>query len=258
MYDNNVNNKLVSVIVPVYNAEKYISQTLDSIIEQDYSEKEIIIVDDCSTDNSSQIIKEYMKVNPCITYHKLDKNSGVAVARNTAIEIAKGRFIAFLDSDDIWEQGKLSKQIPLFYTNKGCPFTYTALSYIDENGMQIKGKRKLKESVSYQYLLRNTVIATSTVIIDREVVRDVVFPNRKSAEDYSLWLSMLKEYGDAVGINEAFTRYRKTQNSISANRSGEVKYFYAVQTEDMHISQFSACINTICYIWNAVKKHYLN
>ena len=137
MYDNNVNNILVSVIVPVYNAEKYISQTLDSIIEQDYPEKEIIIVDDCSTDNSSQIIKEYMKSNPCITYHKLDKNSGVAVARNTAIEIAKGRFIAFLDSDDIWEQGKLAKQIPLFYSHQGCPFTYTALSYIDENGMQI-------------------------------------------------------------------------------------------------------------------------
>lgn len=257
MYDNNVNNKLVSVIVPVYNAEKYISQTLDSIIEQDYPEKEIIIVDDCSTDNSFQIIKEYMKGNPCITYHKLDKNSGVAVARNSAIEIAKGRFIAFLDSDDIWEQGKLSKQIPLFYSHQRCPFTYTALSYIDENGMQIKGKRKLKESVSYQYLLRNTVIATSTVIIDREVVKNVVFPNRKSAEDYSLWLSMLKEYGDAVGINEAFTRYRKTQNSISANRFGEVKYFIDVQKNDLKLNTITVFYNTICYAIKAFIKHYL-
>lgn len=258
MYDNEEYNKLVSVIIPVYNAEKFISQTLDSIIQQDYPEKEIIVVDDCSNDNSFKIVKEYMKNNPCIIYHKLDKNSGVAVARNTAIEIAKGRFIAFLDSDDLWEKGKLSKQIDLFNDYKGCPFTYTALSYIDENGMQIKGKRELKERVSYKFLLRNTVIATSTVIVDRDVVKNVVFPNRRSAEDYSLWLSMLKKYGDAYGINEAFTRYRKTLNSISANRVGEVKYFYAVQTEDMNIPKISACINTIFYIWNAVKKHYYN
>ena len=123
--------------------------------------------------------------------------------------------------------------------------------------MQIKGKRKLKESVSYQYLLRNTVIATSTVIIDREVVRNVVFPNRKSAEDYSLWLSMLKEYGDAVGINEAFTRYRKTQNSISANRFGEVKYFIDVQKNDLKLNTITVFYNTICYAIKAFIKHYL-
>lgn len=257
MYDNNVNNKLVSVIVPVYNAEKYISQTLDSIIEQDYPEKEIIIVDDCSTDNSSQIIKEYMKGNPCITYHKLDKNSGVAVARNTAIEIAKGRFIAFLDSDDIWEQGKLLRQMQLFDKHCGTPLTYTAVSYIDENGRAIKGKRNVKDCISYSFLLKNTMIATSTVIIDRSVVNDVVMPLRRSAEDYSLWLRILKEYGDAFGIDIALTRYRKTQSSISSNRAGEVKHFYAVQVEDIGISRVRAGLNAMFYIVNAVIKHYL-
>lgn len=257
MYDNEANNKLVSVIVPVYNAEKFICQTLDSIIGQDYPEKEIIIVDDCSTDNSFNIIKEYVKNNSCITYQKLGKNSGVAVARNTAIEIAKGRYVAFLDSDDIWEQGKLSQQLNLFYVNKGCPFTYTAISYIDENGRQIKGKRKLKERVSYQYLLHNTIVATSTVIVDREIVTNIVFPNRKSAEDYSLWLSMLKTYGDAFGIDEAFTRYRKTHNSISASRFGEVKYFIDVQKNDFNLNTITILYNTICYAINAFIKHYL-
>lgn len=257
MYDNNVNNKLVSVIVPVYNAEKYISQTLDSIIEQDYPEKEIIIVDDCSTDNSSQIIKEYMKGNPCITYHKLDKNSGVAVARNTAIEIAKGRFIAFLDSDDIWEQGKLSCQLQLFDKYRGTPLTYTAVSYIDENGRTIKGKRNVKNRISFAFLLKNTMIATSTVIIDRSVVNVVAMTLRRSAEDYSLWLQILKQYGDAYGVNIALTRYRKTQSSISSNRVGEVKYFYAVQVEDIGLSQFKAGVNTMFYIFNATIKHFL-
>ena len=257
MYDNNVNNKLVSVIVPVYNAEKFISQTLDSIIKQDYQEKEIIIVDDCSTDNSSQIIKEYMKSNPFIKYHKLDKNSGVAVARNTAIGIAKGRFLAFIDSDDIWEQGKLSCQLKLFDKYSGTPLTYTAISYIDENGKTIKEKRNVKNSLSFEFLLRNTMIATSSVIIDRNVVKEVKMPFRRSGEDYSLWLRILKQYGDAYGLNYPFTRYRKTKSSISSNKVGEVKYFFSVQVEDIGISRFKAGINTMCYIFNALKKHYL-
>lgn len=248
---------LVSVIVPVYNAERFVGEALKSIIIQDYTNKEIIIVDDCSTDHSYSVIQGFMQKVPYITYYRLDKNSGVAAARNAAIEMAKGRFLAFLDSDDIWEQGKLSAQLQLFERHKGIPFSYTALSYIDENGTLIKGKRKLKERVSYSYILRNTVIATSTVIVDREVVKSVIMPNRKSAEDYSLWLSLLKQYGDAYGINHAYTRYRKSADSISANRMGEVKYFYSVQREDMHIAKSQAIWNTCCYMFHAAKKHFL-
>lgn len=251
------NSSLVSVIVPVFNAEKFIGEALKSIIIQAYPNKEIIIVDDCSTDGSYRVIQEFMKAVPYIRYRKLHQNSGVAVARNTAIKLARGRFIAFLDSDDIWEQGKLSNQIHLFEKYRGIPFTYTAVSYIDENGRVIKGKRNVKEKISYSYILRNTIIATSTVIIDREVVKSVVMPDRKSAEDYSLWLFLLKQYGDAYGINQVYTYYRKSANSVSANRTGEVKYFYAVQTEDMHIAKPLAFMNTVCYIFNAVKKHFL-
>lgn len=257
MYDNRENQNLLSVIVPVYNAEKYVAKTLDSIVAQNYQNKEVIVIDDCSTDNSAKIIFEYVKKYNFITYHKMPSNSGVAKARNKAIEIAKGRFIAFLDSDDIWEQGKLTQQLKLFENHKGTPLTYTALSYIDEQGAQIKGKRDVKESASYSFLLKNTMIATSTVIIDREVVPQIVMPNRRSAEDYSLWLSILKDYGDAYGINEALTRYRKSTTSISSNRIGEVKYFMAVQKEDLHLSTMKVWINTMCYIANAVVKHFL-
>lgn len=151
---------------------------------------------------------------------------------------------------------KLTTQIALFKKYKGIPFTYTAVCYIDESGNEIMGKRSVKEKVSYSYLLRNTMIATSTVIIDRNVVSEISMPNRRSAEDYSLWLSLLKEYGDAYGINEVYTKYRKSSNSISSNHIKEVKYFVSVQRKDMNLPVFMICFNTVCYIINAVKKHY--
>ena len=220
---------------------------------------EIIVVDDCSTDNTYSVIKKFEDDYPeaNIKYYRLDINSGVAIARNTAFEFATGRFVAFIDSDDIWKPGKLKEQLNLFSEHKGAPFTYTAISYIDENGNQIKGKRTVKESVTYSYLLRNTMIATSTVIIDRSVVKKVVMPNRKSAEDYSLWLSLLKNYGTAYGIDKVYTEYRISNNSLSSNRLGEVHYFYDVQRKDMGINRTSAIINTLLYIINAFKKHYL-
>ena len=250
-------NNIVSIIIPLYNAEKYIEETLRSVDAQDYSDKEIIVVDDCSQDSSAEIVKKLQKNMPYLRYHKLEKNSGVAIARNTAIKLAKGRFIAFVDSDDIWKPGKLSKQLELFTQHPGCPLTYTAIDYIDENSQPLKGKRSLKDRVSFNYILRTTGIATSTVSIDRDVVPDVVMPNRRSAEDYSLWLSILKKYGDAYGLNEALTSYRISSTSISSNRVGEVKYFYDVQVNDIHLSKMLAAFNTICYILNAVKKHYL-
>lgn len=251
------NSRLVSIIIPVYNAEKYIKETLDSVVLQDYAEKEVIIIDDCSSDNSEEIIKQYVDKFPYIQYHKLDINSGVAIARNTAINMARGKFVAFIDSDDVWKPGKLKRQLRLFDEHKGCPFTYTAIEYIDENSIPIKGKRNVRKKVSYNYILRHTIIATSTVIIDRNVVSEIVMPNRRSAEDYSLWLTLLRDYGPAYGINEAYTSYRISTTSVSHNRIGEVKYFYDVQVKDLRINKICAAFNTICYIINAVKKHYL-
>lgn len=252
-----LNNKIVSIIIPVYNAEKYIGETLDSVIAQDYPYKEIVIVDDCSTDGSFAIISRYIKKGYNVKYYRMEKNSGVALARNKAIEIASGRYIAFIDSDDVWEKEKLTVQLKLFEQYSNIPFTYTAISYIDENSRIIKGKINVKEKVTYSYLLKNTMLATSTVIIDRNVVNKVCMPNRKSAEDYSLWLSILKQYGPAYGINQAYTRYRKSKYSLSSNKIGEVKYFYDVQYKDMGLNRINVLINTLCYMLNAVKKHFL-
>lgn len=246
----------VSVIIPVFNAENYIALALESVIKQQYPNLEIIIVDDCSSDNTSIIVNQYQQLYSYIKYYRLDRNSGVSAARNEAIKHADGRYIAFLDSDDIWLEGKLNTQIMLHEKYEGVPFTYTAIAYIDDIGNCIKGKRSVPEVLSYNKLLTNTIVATSSVIIDRKVVGNFSFPNRKSAEDYSLWLTLLKQYGNARGLNEVYTEYRKTATSLSANRVKEVKFFYEVQTEDININKFKALLNTLRYIINAVKKHY--
>lgn len=252
-----IDNNLISVIVPVYNAEKFLSESIRSVISQKYPYLEIIVIDDCSTDRSAIIVNDLMKDFSCIKYHKLNCNSGVGVARNKGLELANGRYIAFIDSDDVWVEDKLQKQMLLFKKHPHTVFTYTGIGIINESGDLLKEKCHVKVVATYKQLLRETMIATSTVIIDRQNVHNFCFPDRRSAEDYSLWLSLLKEYGPAYGINEALTLYRKTSSSVSANKIGEVKYFFSVQTEDLKIKKISACINTFFYIINAIKKHYL-
>lgn len=250
-----IDNK-VSVIIPLYNAECFIIEAIKSVQNQNYKNIEIIVVDDCSTDKSAEILKNLRNEDACIHYYKLNENSGVAVARNRGIELSTGRYLAFLDSDDIWLQGKLDRQLKLFKKYRNTAFAYTAIKIIDESGKIIKEKRNIPEYVDYKFILRNTVIATSTVMIDRFIVPSIIMPNRRSAEDYSLWLSLLRDYGAAHGINEAYTLYRKSRFSVSSKRMGEVKYFYAVQTEDMGISKRQAIINTFFYILHAVIKHF--
>lgn len=250
-------NNRVSVIIPLYNAENWIEESILSVEKQKYPDIEIVVVDDCSTDSSPAVVKRLQKNIPYLKYFRLDQNSGVAIARNKAIEISNGRYIAFLDSDDIWHENKLEKQLALFNNKLNIPFTYTAIEMIDDKGSIVKGKRSVKEYATFDFILRNTMIATSTVIIDRSVVSDVSMPNRRSAEDYSLWLTLLRDYGPAWGINEALTSYRISNGSISHNRIKEIKYFYAVQREDMKIKWHSAVYNTCWYIINAIKKHYM-
>lgn len=242
--------------MPAYNASKYIGKAIMSVIKQNYSNLELIIIDDCSSDNTSEIIQQFQQNYENIVYIKMENNSGVAKARNKGLSIASGQYIAFLDSDDVWLEDKLTKQINIFKENKGIPFTYTAINIINEKDEIVKKAKRIKTKATYKILLKNTYVATSTVIIDREVTGDFLMPLRKSAEDYSLWLMLLKNFGMAKGINEALVNYRKTENSLSANKMKEIKYFMQVQREDMHIGRIRVLFNTFCYILHAIKKHY--
>lgn len=249
-------NLLVSVIIPVYNAEKYISETLESVINQTYRDLEIIVIDDCSKDSSSNIIKDIMKSNLKIIYHKQEVNAGVAVARNKGLELARGRFIAFLDSDDLWYHDKLEKQLSLM-KEKNAAISYTAIEMIDETGQLIKGKRKVKETVSYKTLLKNTVIATSTVLIDRNIMGEFKMPLIRSGQDYATWLMLLRNGTIAYGINDALTKYRRSKNSLSSNKFKSVEQVIGIQRKQEKIGFLRAHFNGLCFIINAFKKHIL-
>lgn len=250
------NNEDVSVIIPVYNAAKYIDKTIESALNQTYKNIEIILVDDCSKDNSRQIIEKYVARHENIIYHLQEKNSGAAVARNTALQIAKGRYVAFLDSDDLWYPEKIEKQLKLMKQNNAA-ICYTAIEMIDENDRLIKEKRRVIDKVNYKFLLKNTMLATSSVVIDRKLIGDFQMPLIRSGQDYATWLLLMRNGTVAYGINEALVKYRKSENSLSSNKLKSVKQVWNTQTKYEGINSVSAAYNSLCFAFNAFKKHYL-
>lgn len=247
---------LVSVITPVYNAERFIAKAIDSVLAQTYPNIEMILVDDRSTDRSAEIIKSYTEKHPNVIYKLQEKNMGAAVARNTALTLARGRYVAFLDSDDIWLPDKTERQLELM-KKTGSPLSYTAIEMIGEDGTLIKPHRKVKESVDYRFLLRNTMIATSSVIADRELLYDFRMPLRRSGQDYATWLRLLRGNKVAVGINEVLVRYRISGNSLSSNKFKSVKQVWEIQTRDEGIGKLCAAFNLLCFCFNAFKKHFM-
>lgn len=246
----------VSVIIPVYNAEKYIDKTLESIFAQTYKNMEIVLVDDCSKDNSAQIIAKYKESHSEIIYYLQDTNMGAGAARNKALELATGQYVAFLDSDDLWLPEKTSRQIKLMKQKKSA-FSYSAIKMIDEEGKTIKSKRNIKEVCDYKYLLHNTIIATSSVIIDRSILGDFSMPLRRGGQDYATWLMLLRSGTVAVGINEVLVHYRVGNNSLSSNKFKSIKQVWEIQTQDEHINKVSAAFHIVCFVINAAKKYLI-
>lgn len=246
----------VSVITPVYNVEKYICKTLESVFDQTYRDIEIILVDDCSMDNSAKLITKYMKIHPEIIYFLQPKNMGAGAARNKCLELASGQYVAFLDSDDLWLPEKTERQIALM-KKKISPFSYAAIEMMDEDGNTIKSKRSIKEICDYKYLLHNTIIATSSVIVDRKILGDFQMPLRRGGQDYATWLMLLRKGAVACGINEVLVRYRVGSNSLSSNKFKSIKQVWEIQTQDEKINKISAMFHICCFTFNALKKYFL-
>ncbi len=244
----------VSVIIPVYNAERYLGKTLRSVLAQTYQNIEIVLVDDCSTDQSATIIAKYQKRHAQIMYFLQPQNMGAGAARNKCLELATGQYVAFLDSDDLWYPDKLERQIR-WMEEKKTPFCYTAIEMMDENGKKLKTKRKVREWCDYNYLLHNTIIATSTVVIDRRVVGDFRMPLRRGGQDYATWLMLLRGGIRARGINEALVRYRVSSNSLSSNKCKSIRQVWEIQTRDERIPKAAAAFHVLCFGVNALKKY---
>lgn len=214
---SNSHNPLISVITPAYNAERFIGETIESVINQTYNNWEMIIVDDQSKDSTVSIVNSYQRKDERIKLYKLEENSGSAIARNTAMEKAKGRYIAFLDSDDAWYPEKLERQLQ-FMQQQDIAFSFTKYRRIEEDGTLRETASKAPESVGYRDLLKHCVIGCLTVMIDREKVGQLEMVNIRTRQDYAYWLEITKRGFRAYGFPEVLAKYRIVGNSISRNK----------------------------------------
>ena len=225
---------LVSIIMPAYNCEDFIGIALDSVIAQTYKNWELIVVDDCSTDRTGEIVQTRMSVDPRIRYHKLDVNSGAAIARNKAVDKAKGKYMAFLDSDDIWFPEKLDKQIS-FMKQNGYTFTCTSYTKIDEQGNSLNRTIKAKDRRDYDGVLK-TCPGNSTVIYNSEKLGKYKIPYIKKRNDYLMWLQVIKKAKYLYGIEEPLGSHRIRTDSISSNKASLVGYHWKIFREIEQLS----------------------
>lgn len=245
--------ELVSIITPCHNSEKFIKKTIESVLSQTYENWEMIIVDDVSSDKSYEIAKEYANKDKRINAIRLKQNSGPAVARNKAIEMAKGRYIAFLDSDDLWLYNKLETQIS-FMEKNNLSFTYSAYKLIDEND-NFLGIFVPREELSYKELLKTNDIGCLTAIYDTKKVGKVYMPNILKRQDYGLWLKILKQIGKTKGIVEPLAIYRIRKNSVSSNKLKAAQYQWKIYREVEKLGIVDSLYYLMNYIYYGLKKY---
>ena len=253
---------LVSIIMPSYNTGKYIAESINSVIAQTYIDWELIIVDDASTDNTDEVVSSLMSSRTCsgmtdkIHYLKNDHNSGAAISRNRALREAKGKWIAFLDSDDLWTLNKLETQIA-FMEKNGFAFTYTRYEEIDENGEQtgviVGGPAHISKTGMFNYCWPGCL----TVMYNREVVGDIQIADIKKNNDYAIWLKACCKT-DCYLLPELLASYRKRSGSISRHSYlALVKWHYRLYREAELLSPVTALWitgrNLLFGVWKKIR-----
>ena len=244
-------NKLVSIITPSYNSAKFIKQCIESVIAQTYTNWEMLIVDDYSADNSLQILKKYNDKR--IQLIELDKNVGASESRNVAIRKAKGKYIAFLDSDDLWEPQKLEKQIS-FMEKEDVAFSFSTYQPISDDDSKLYSIIHAPKIVTYSSYLKKTIIGCLTVIIDREKTGVFEMPKIRSSHDMALWLLIMRRGFDAYGLDENLARYRIVSTSNTANKWRAAKDVWKVYRQFEKLSFFYSIWCFLNYAFNAIIK----
>lgn len=245
----------VSIITPAFNASHYISETITSVQDQTFTDWEMIIVDDCSKDNTYELACSFSEKDKRIRVIKREKNGGVAAARNTALEAATGDFIAFLDSDDIWMPNKLEKQLAFMESNDYA-LTYTMYQKfktdLSQRGKIIKAPKKMTAKAIYG----NTTIGCLTVIVNRKKVGKFYMPLIKHTEDNCTWQEILNRGYIAYGLNENLALYRDGEFSLTNNKKKAAKQQWNTYREYYKFSIIKSAFYFTCYAFNAVKKHF--
>lgn len=215
----------ISIIVPVYNAVRFIRETMDCVLAQTYPHWELLLVEDGSSDGTAEEIEKYIeeKLETRIRLIRQPANMGAAQARNRGLKEAKGRYIAYLDADDLWVPEKLEKELS-FQREKKAAFVFTGYEFADENGNGTGKIVHVPDTLTYNQALSNTTIFTTTVMFDRDKIATELLemPDIKS-EDTALWWKVLRNGYTAYGLNENLARYRRAGKSLSSNKLEAVR-----------------------------------
>jgi teichuronic acid biosynthesis glycosyltransferase TuaG len=245
---------LVSVVTPAYNSAASITQTIRSVQTQTYKNWDMIIVDDGSNDNTHEVVEECGRADDRISLIRFHRNQGAAAGRNAGIEAAGGRYIAFLDSDDLWLPDKLEKQTA-FMRNRECVLSYTAYKKIDDDGNVISDAITVPATVTYQKLLLTNVIGCLTAMYDSRVLGKVYAPTAvKRQEDYCLWLKILKMGYEARGLNEPLALYRVRSRSASRNKAKVAFHQWKVYREVERLSLIKSISCFLRYAYHGYRK----
>lgn len=255
----NAGEEMISIIVPVYNAGNYIEETVHMVEKQTFTDWELILVDDCSTDNSREAIQKYLESKTAREKEKIrlimkDKNEGAAMARNTGIDASKGRYIAFLDADDIWMPDKLQKELA-FMKEKQAAFVCTAYEFGDERARGTGRIVHVPPALTYKKALSRTVIFTTTVLLDTEKTgKELIHMPAVKSEDTALWWKLLRNGFTAYGLDEVLAIYRRPAKSLSSNKMEAIKriwYLYRVQEG---LSFWYSAYNFIFWAYRAARR----
>lgn len=244
---------LVSIITPTYNCGRFIGETIESVLKQTYNDWEMIIVDDCSTDNTKEVVETYKIQDSRIKYHILEKNSGAAIARTIAMNLASGDYMAFLDSDDLWMKDKLERQLS-FMKKNDYNFTCTAYEQIDERGESLNRTIRTKARTDYNGVLLSCPIGNSSVIYNVKTLGKFEVPNIRKRNDDALWLQILKKEKNVYGMSEILMKYRIRANSISSNKLTLIKYHWKLYRDIEHLSIFRSMFHIGCWVFIKVMK----
>jgi teichuronic acid biosynthesis glycosyltransferase TuaG len=244
---------MVSVIMPLYNSQKFLSEAITSLLAQYFKDFELIIVDDASKDDSVKIANGFARLDRRIRLIKQIMNSGPAIARNAGIEVAQGRYIAFCDSDDVWMPDKLEKQISVLQSSDAA-VCFTSYYKMLEDGTRTDRLVRAKPVVTYQMELRSNHIGLSTAIYDTEKCGKVFMLDSRKHEDYSLWLKILGTGYTAIGLQEPLVYYRLRSNSVSSNKFKASYYHWKVLRATARPNFIYALFLFAHYVWHGLRK----
>lgn len=256
MVHDRMNTPKVSIIMPVYNASKYLSEAIKSVLNQKYHNLELIIINDASTDNSKKIIKHFLYDNR-ILYNEFHKNKGVATARNRGLTLASGKYISFLDADDVWLSDKIYKQVA-FMQSHHIDFSYSYYSFVNTNGDFIKDIKQLPHVTDFKNIIYTNSIPILTVMISQKIMKPFSFPVVHH-EDYALWLEMLTQKSNSLRaylIPKILAKYRIHKNSISSNKIESGLWVWNLYYNFMHFSLLKSTKCIIMYLWYGLIKHF--